>query len=365
VAANLDLLVIAELNPDVLVAAGDVDVRFGQVEQLVENATITLGSSGAITAAAAAAQGLRVAICAIVGDDQLGAWTTDMVAGLGVDVACVVRRAGRPTGMSVVITRPGGDRAILTFSGTMSEMTAADVPHDLLRAANHVHASSFFLQQGLQADLPALFGTARAAGAKTSLDTGWAPKGEWANAKAVFGQVDYLLPNAHECVKLATSVGWRHDDLPGDRQDQRDDDGRDGRRDGNRGDWRDHRQEEHPKLDEAKLQKIVRGAAEALQRQGPLVAVKLGPVGGLLVGPDAAIRVHGKPVEPVDTTGAGDSFNAGFIAGVLDGASGVESLKRAVASGTMAVTGWGGTGRLASRDEALSAAADLTAERLQ
>jgi sugar/nucleoside kinase (ribokinase family) len=364
VAANLDLLVIAELNPDVLVAAGDVDVRFGQVEQLVENATITLGSSGAITAAAAAAQGLRVAICAIVGDDQLGAWTTDMVAGLGVDVACVIRRAGRPTGMSVVITRPGGDRAILTFGGTMSEMTAADVPHDLLRAANHVHASSFFLQQGLQADLPALFGTARAAGAKTSLDTGWAPKGEWANAKKVFGQVDYLLPNAHECVKLATSVGWRHDDLPDDRQDQRDD-GRDGRRDGNRGDWRDHRQEEHPKLDEAKLQKIVRGAAEALQRQGPLVAVKLGPVGGLLVGPDAAIRVHGKPVEPVDTTGAGDSFNAGFVAGVLDGASGVESLKRAVASGTMAVTGWGGTGRLASRDEALSAAADLTAERLQ
>ena len=78
--ADLDLLVLAELNPDVLVAAGDVDVRFGQVEQLVENATITLGSSGAITAVAAAAQGLRVAICAVVGDDQVGAWTTDMVA---------------------------------------------------------------------------------------------------------------------------------------------------------------------------------------------------------------------------------------------------------------------------------------------
>ena len=56
--------------------------------------------------------------------------------------------------MSVVITRPDGDRAILTFSGTMTEMSAADVPHDRLRAANHVHASSFFLQQGLQNDLP-------------------------------------------------------------------------------------------------------------------------------------------------------------------------------------------------------------------
>jgi sugar/nucleoside kinase (ribokinase family) len=368
VAADLDLLVIAELNPDVLVDAGDVDVRFGQVEQLVKNATITLGSSGAITAAAAAAQGLRVAICAVVGDDQVGAWVTDMIAGIGVDIECIVRRTGRPTGMSVVITRPDGDRAILTFSGTMTEMSAADVPHDRLRAANHVHASSFFLQQGLQADLPALFGTARAAGASTSLDTGWAPKGEWANAKPVFGQVDYLLPNAHECVKLAAAVGWRHDQLPGDRQDDRDEDGRDGRRDGWRDGWRDdrpdRRQEDRPKLDDEKLQKIVRVAAEALQRHGPTIAVKLGPAGGLLVGPDAPTRVHGRPVEPVDTTGAGDSFNAGFIAGLLDNSSPVESLKRAVSSGTIAITGWGGTGRLASRDEAIRGAAELTAERL-
>ena len=352
-AADLDLLVIAELNPDVLVAAGDVDVRFGQVEQLVENATITLGSSGAITAVAAAAQGLRVAICAVVGDDQVGAWTTDMVASLGVDVTCVLRRAGRPTGMSVVITRPDGDRAILTFSGTMTEMSAADVPHDRLRAANHVHASSFFLQEGLQKDLPGLFGAARAAGATTSLDTGWAPKGEWVNAKPVLGQVDYLLPNAHECVKLAAAAGWRHEQLPDDRPDEPDDD------------ERDHRHEERMKEDDEKLQKVVRGAAEALQRHGPTVAVKLGAAGGLIVGPDAAARVRGRPVKPVDTTGAGDSFNAGFIAGLLDRSSLTESLKRAVSSGAIAVTGWGGTGRLASRREALRAAADLTAERLR
>lgn len=326
-AADLDLLVVAELNPDVLVAAGNVDIQFGQVEQLVENATITLGSSGAITAAAAAAQGLRVAVCAVVGDDQVGAWTTDMLATLGVDVTCVVRRASRPTGMSVVITRPDGDRAILTFSGTMAELSAADVPHDRLRAANHVHVSSFFLQQGLQADLPDLLGTARAAGATASLDTGWAPKGEWASAKPVLGQVDYLLPNAAECVQLAAAAGWRHEQLPGDEPD-------------------------------------VRGAAEALQRHGPTVAVKLGPAGGLIVGPDTATRVHGRSVEPVDTTGAGDSFNAGFIAGLLDGSSPTESLKRAVSAGAIAVTGWGGTGRLASRREILRAADELTAEHL-
>jgi len=328
---DLDLLVLAELNPDVLVAAGDVDVRFGQVEQLVESATITLGSSGAITAAAAAAQGLRVAVCAVTGDDRVGAWTTDLLADLGVDVSCVVRRNGRPTGMSVVITRPDGDRAILTFAGTMTELSAADVPRDRLRSARHVHASSFFLQEGLRADLPLLFGAARAAGATTTLDTGWAPRGDWAAVTPVLGSVDYLLPNAAECAEIAAAAGWRQDGRPRDDKDQAE---------------------------------FARAAAEALHERGPAVAVKLGAAGGLIAGREGVTRVHGQPVEPVDTTGAGDCFNAGFIAGLLDGSTPAESLKRAVSSGAIAVTGWGGTGRLASRDEALRAAAGLAVERL-
>ncbi len=305
-AADLDLLVLAELNPDVLVAAGDVDLRFGQVEQLVEKATITLGSSGAITAAAAAAQGLRVAVCAVVGDDQVGTWVTDLLAAQGVDVTCVVRRPGRATGISVVITRPGGDRAILTFGGTMAEMTAADVPHDRLREAGHVHASSFFLQRGLQADLPKLFGYAR------------------------------VLPNAAECGELAAAFG----------------------------EWRNGDQNDDAKDNETRKLKAARRAAEALRKLGPAVVVKLGAAGGLLVGPEGVVLAHATAVDPVDTTGAGDCFNAGFIAGLLEGSTPAESLKRAVTSGAIAVTGWGGTGRLATRDEALSAAAELTAERL-
>ena len=327
---DLDLLVLGELNPDVLVSAGEVDVRFGQVEQLVDNATITLGSSGAITAAAVAAQGLRVAVCAVVGDDPIGAWTTGLLAGYGVDVACVVRRAGLQTGLSVVMTRPDGDRAILTYSGTMSELSRSDVPADLVRAARHVHASSFFLQRGLQADLPALFEEARIAGATTSLDPGWAPHGEWADAGPVLSQTDYLLPNAAECGQLAAAL-----------------DGRSAR-----GDHPGHPDEEFSALH----------AAKALHRLGPVVAVKLGAAGALAVGPDMLVRVRGRSAVPVDTTGAGDCFDAGFIAALLDGSTVTESLKRAVSTGSIAVTGWGGTGRLATRQEAIDAAAQLSAE---
>jgi sugar/nucleoside kinase (ribokinase family) len=333
VTGDVDLLVLAELNPDVLVSSGDVDVRFGQVEQLVENATITLGSSGAITACAAAAQGIRVAVCAVVGDDPIGEWTAEQLRGHGVDVSGVIRRPGRQTGMSVVLTRSDGDRAILTYSGTMPELTAADIPGDRLRAARHVHVSSFFLQRGLQAGLPGLFLAAREAGATTSLDTGWDPAGEWASALAALRGLHYLLPNEAECVHLAAALG------------------------GDQGAALGGEQEPAGDRDDA----AVLRAARALSRLGPEVAVKLGAAGALAVSAAGGTRVRGRAVTPVDTTGAGDCFNAGFIAGVLDGSTTAESLRRAVACGSFAVTCWGGTGRLATRAEALRAAEELEA----
>ena len=326
-AADADLLVLAELNPDVLVSAGNVEVRFGQVEQLIENATVTLGSSGAITACAAAAQGLRVTVSAVVGDDPMGEWTREQLRSRGVDVSAVVTRPGRTTGLSVVLTRDDGDRAILTYSGTMTELSGADVPAALLERARHVHASSFFLQAGLQPDLPSVFRRAGDHGASTSLDTGWAPDGEWSAAAPVLRDLTYLLPNQAECDHLAAALTPRSGRTPGG---------------GDR----------------------VLSCAAALSALGPGVAVKLGAAGGLAVSAEGAVLVHGRPVRPVDTTGAGDCFNAGFLAGLLDGAGQAAALQRAVATGSFAVTGWGGTGALATRDQAVRAAAVLTAEGL-
>jgi ribokinase len=225
-----------------------------------------------------------------------------------------------------VLNRASGDRAILTFSGTMSELTAADVPATLLDGARHVHASSFFLQRGLQQDLPGIFRRARARGATTSLDTGWAPDGDWDAVAPVLGELTCLLPNEAECAHLADALA------PSSGQS-------------------------------ATGQRVLHWTA-ALAGLGPGVAVKLGADGGLAVTADGAVRVHGRPVAPVDTTGAGDSFNAGFLAGLLDGADTAAALRRAVASGSVAVTGWGGTGALATREQAMRAAAALTTERL-
>jgi sugar/nucleoside kinase (ribokinase family) len=312
-----DLLILAEVNPDVVVACGSGEVRFGQVEQPVSGAALTLGSSGAITAAAAVKLGARVSLCGVVGDDPGGRLCLELLEGFGVDVAPVRLRADRATGMTVVLTRPDGDRALLTFGGTMADLRIEDVP-DL--DARHVHVSSFYLQRALQAGLPDALAAARANGATTSLDPGWDPAEEWAGIEPCLRHLDYLLPNAQEVIRIASAAG--------------------------------------------ETAATPQQAAVALAGRGCTVVVKLGAEGALAASPDGLLAVRGKPVDPVDTTGAGDNFDAGFLTAVIEGASLQDALARGAACGAISVGGVGGTGRLASRDEALALAGRLRTGRV-
>jgi sugar/nucleoside kinase (ribokinase family) len=306
---SCDLLVLAELNLDVIVECGSADITFGQIETAVEGATLTLGSSGAIAAAAAAAQGCRVAIAGLVGADPTGAMVIDRLIDLGVDVRAVIRREDLRTGLSVVLNRPDGDRALLTYPGAMTAFTSDLVDRDLLAATRHVHVSSPFLQTGLQPGLAQLLLDARTSGATTSVDPGWAPAEDWSPVLALLPLIDHLLPNAAECRELVP-----------DSLDPLD-------------------------------------AARILARHGPTVAVKLGADGGALASTGLEIRAAGTPVVPTDTTGAGDNFDAGYLVALLEGVGPAEALARGVAAGAIAVTGLGGTGRMGSRSEVLAGAA--------
>src|ERR1700712_2365119 len=85
---SFDVVVLCELNVDVVLRT-DQAPEFGQVEQRVEAGAVTLGSSGAITAAALAALGLDVAVCGTVGGGDLGSMVLAVLADLGVDVGHV------------------------------------------------------------------------------------------------------------------------------------------------------------------------------------------------------------------------------------------------------------------------------------
>ena len=77
-----------------------------------------------------------------------------------------------------------------------------------------------------------------------------------------------------------------------------------------------------------------------------LTVVKEGAAGARAEGPDGTARAAARPARVVDTTGAGDAFNAGFLSGWLDGCPLEESLARGNAAGSRAVERIGGAGAL-------------------
>ncbi len=293
----MDLLVVGDANVDLVLRGGDVVPEFGQREQLVDHAELVLGGSGGIMAAGAARLGLDVAIVACVGDDALGRVTIDALRAAGVAVDGVITDPEAATGITVALARPD-DRAILTAPGALARLRAEDVPDELLAAARHVHVTSPFLQAGLHPGLRALAGRARS----SSLDTGWDPREAWDVPVDAF---DVLFPNAEEALRLA------------------------GRDDGD-----------------------VDAAARDLAARGPLVVVKLGAEGALAVRGDDLVRVAAPRVDAVDATGAGDSFDAGFLAAWLEEAGLEEALGLACACGALSTRAAGGTAAQATLAEA-------------
>ena len=166
-ARAFDLLVVGELNPDVLIVDPTSGPAFGQIETIVDEIRLEVGSSSAITACGAARLGLRTAFVGVVGDDPFGRFMLDALERFGIDSSGCRIVPGVPTGATVIISR-GDDRANMTALGAMTALRCDHVPRDLLRSARHLHVGSTYLQPALAADLPELFDEAAGLGLTTS-----------------------------------------------------------------------------------------------------------------------------------------------------------------------------------------------------
>lgn len=290
---SFDVLVLGEINVD-LILSGDVTPVFGQVEKIVDDAVLTAGSSSAIFACGAARLGLRVAFAGMVGDDIFGRFMIEALQARGVDTCGIVVDAAQKTGLTVHLSR-GADRAMLTHMGAMAVFSAADLNMELVRRSRHLHVGSYFLQRALRPDVARLFAAAQAEGLTTSLDTGYDPEGVWgADVQATLASTSLLLPNATEAIGLTGAADLDH-------------------------------------------------ALADLALRVPVVAVKLGAAGARARAGLEEARAAALPVQVVDATGAGDSFDAGFVYGHLQGWPLAESLRLASVCGSLSAQGAGGT----------------------
>ena len=290
---KFDILVISEINPDLLLT-GDVQPEFGQTEKLVEDAVLTMGSSGVIFACGATRLGLKVALVGVVGDDLFGHFMLDYVQARGIDTSGVVVDPTLKTGLSVIMSRPQ-DRAILTYPGAIPALQAEQVNLGLMEQSRHVHLTSYYLQNALRPGLPTLLKQAQELGLTVSLDTNWDPSETWnSNLAEVLTYTDIFLPNERE----ACAISGRPN---------------------------------------------AASAIAALALSAPTVAIKLGRKGAIARRGSEQIGCTAFPVEVVDTTGAGDSFNAGFICGLLHDYSLLNALQMGCACGALSAQAAGGT----------------------
>ena len=287
----IDLLVVGDCNPDLILSGGDVVPEFGQWEKVVDDMRLVPGGSSTIVAAGAARLGLPTSLVAAVGDDLFGRFMLDAMAERGVDTGGCVIRADVATGLTVALTR-GDDRAILTAPGAIATLRAEDVDGVRLRRATHLHVGSYFLLEALRPGLGELVRTARAAGATVSLDPQGDPAGGWdGGMRDLLPSIDVLFVNETEAAAI------------------------DGARAG--------------------LVVVKRGARGA-------------SAGGVDVAPPA--------VDAVDATGAGDSFDAGFLAAWLAGEPVEQALRLGCACGALSTRALGGTAAQPNLDEARAAA---------
>ncbi len=291
---RFDVTIAGELNLD-LILYGLPEQLPPERELLADRMMLTLGSSSAIVAHNLSALGSRVGFQSRIGDDPLGQIALDRLQQSGVDVSLVRRiPASTTTGLTVILHHEPW-RNILTYMGTIAETCWDDLDLDYLADSRHFHFSSYYLQRALRPRVGELFQRLKSKGLTISLDTNDDPDDRWEGGlREALRYVDVFLPNEREACKVAGTED----------------------------------------LEEAihKLSEVV-----------PLVVVKLGRKGAAAQRGSERFTSPSQEVVAVDTVGAGDSFDAGFLHEYVKGSDLPTCLASGNRTGAFSTTRPGGT----------------------
>ncbi len=262
---------------------------------LGKNFVIGPGGKGSNQAVAAAKAGSKTFFISKIGDDQFGSMATEIYENSGVDYSNVIISKDYSTGAAGILVNEGtGANAINVFPGAAGEITIEDIDKALTQLEAPKDVVTYALKKAHSLNVKTILNPAPAAEIDESL----------------FSMIDYFTPNETEASFYV-----------------------------------DHNVETHEDAEKAAIQLLEKGIKN--------VVITLGEKGAFFANNDEKFSLPianlSNPV--VDTTGAGDAFNAGFAAALTEGQNIKDALKFASATAGLSTTKIGTANSMPSREE--------------
>ena len=276
-------------------------IDFTQDSIPIEKFDILPGGDATNAACVMARLGKKAGLCAKIGDDNFGRIVIKTVGECGVDVENIKADTDTKTSMSVVLINDRGERSFLFCSGNNQDFSLNDIDLAKLSKAKHINYGSFFGLPKLDKEGAAkLFQAAHRLGITTSADvTEDCFHVGYSGIREALAHVDFFMPSYGEAKYLSG--------------------------------------ESEP---EKMADFFIRDTGEKT------VVVKMGEEGCFIRSGGKSRRVRSYKVIPVDTTGAGDNFVAGFLTGLTNGWDVVQCADYACAVAAFSVQHLGATSDL-------------------
>lgn len=266
---KIDIAIIGDLNIDLILQARSLPMRGGM--EYVEKIEKTHGGVGRNIAIALSRLGLSTLLIGAVGDDAFGAEIIRELEENNVIIERVRIVPGKPTGTIVVIVDKEGERTMIGFRGANSELTinSQDLQH--IEGAKHLHISGYsFLNNDGGEGIVKILKHSKLSGITTSIDLEGVAKHNPRMLEELRGHFDYVMSSEGEAKRL---------------------------------------------VQESNLDRVVDKLLNMMKAN--IVAVKLGARGAIIASQRGSSLIPPFQVNVLDTTGAGDAFNAGFLYGLI------------------------------------------------
>ncbi len=287
-----DVFVYGDINIDLVVKDVERLPNPGE-EEFVEEMGTFIGGGAALFTMGLAKLGIRTVFQGCVGNDMYGTFIHRELQNLGVDDSLLEQSDSENTGISISFTTKR-DRCFVSYLGTNSRIDLSRIDCKQLAQARHIHVTGYRGEENHETYLTNLRKYKEVSDLSISFDVGWDDTGVWSpRIQELFPYIDILFMNESEALNYSRKES----------------------------------------IDEA---------LEFLSQGDRIAVIKCGKKGAVAKCQSKVYEKAAYSVICIDTTGAGDSFNAGFIASYLEGNTIERCLEYGNACGAFCVTALGG-----------------------